>query len=265
MAAPHPVQYPPPYDPRPLLDIATERMRQYDPRPWGARPAVLPVAALLVLIVAASTVGRVVHPSGHALRVTLGIALTIGMYAVLALAVWSAGAGIASRYGGWGNAFGLRRPSWWDVRWIAAGAGMVLASRVAIGVVAGLATHGDANRESQNLELGTHSVASYVVIGIVVVLLAPVIEELVFRGLLLRTLMRRVSFWPAALASSAAFGVFHTYEVQTLAGATVLGLVTFSLGMVNCLLVRWSERLTPGIAVHMLFNGLALLVLILTA
>jgi membrane protease YdiL (CAAX protease family) len=46
------------------------------------------------------------------------------------------------------------------------------------------------------------------------------------------------------------------------AGAAVLGAVTFALGMTNCMLVWWSGRLFAGIVVHMLFNALALTVLI---
>ena len=53
----------------------------------------------------------------------------------------------------------------------------------------------------------------YLVLGVIVVLIAPVVEETMFRGLMLRTLMRRWGFWPAALASSAIFALFHTYEV----------------------------------------------------
>jgi membrane protease YdiL (CAAX protease family) len=81
---------------------------------------------------------------------------------------------------------------------------------------------------------------------------------------MLRTLMRRWGFWPAALASSAIFALFHTYEVSTLAGAITLAGVVFTLGLTNCLLVRWSGRLAAGIMNHMIFNGLAILVLIFT-
>ena len=37
----------------------------------------------------------------------------------------------------------------------------------------------------------------------------PVVEELLFRGLVLRGLMLRLGFWPAALLSSAVFGLLH--------------------------------------------------------
>ena len=108
MTSPYPV--PPQYDTRPLLDIAVDRMRRYDDRPWGATPAVLPLVALAGLIVAGSVIGHSVHPGGYAARVAVSIGLNVGLYLVLALAVRAAGQEVAQRYGGWGNAFGLRRP-----------------------------------------------------------------------------------------------------------------------------------------------------------
>jgi membrane protease YdiL (CAAX protease family) len=41
------------------------------------------------------------------------------------------------------------------------------------------------------------------------VALAPLGEELLFRGLLLRALVRRMEFWPAALISGVIFGIAH--------------------------------------------------------
>ena len=122
--------------------------------------------------------------------------------------------------------FGLRRPRWIDLAWITAGIGMVFASRIVVGVIAVLAAGRKALDQAQNLELHTDRVAVYVLLAVVVVGLAPVIEETVFRGLLLRTFQRRIGFWPAALASSAIFAGFHLYEVSTLAGAAVLGAIT---------------------------------------
>jgi hypothetical protein len=43
-----------------------------------------------------------------------------------------------------------------------------------------------------------------------------------FRGLMLRTFMRAMRFWPAAILSSLVFALLHTYEVSTLAGAVTL-------------------------------------------
>ena len=265
MIAPYPYNYPQPQrDPRPRLDQLIDLMRQHDPRPWGWRPVVLPSAVLVRVIVLGSLVTHFVHPHGFAQALTVVIVLTTVLYATLIAAIWYAGRDLARRYAGWGWAFGLQRPKWMDGAWLAAGVGISFGARLAVGLIANAASHGKALQQSQNLVVKSSSVAVYVVLGVIVVLVAPVVEETMFRGLMLRTFMRRWGFWPAALLSSAIFALFHTYEVSTLAGALTLAGVVFTLGLTNCLLARWSGRLAAGIMNHMVFNGLAILALILT-
>lgn len=240
------------------------QMRAHDAELWGWRPAVLPCAALAVLIVFGNLVTHLVTPHSFAAALTETIVLNMLLYGVLVTVIYFAGRDLARRYSGWGWALGLQRPKLMDAAWVAAGVGMVLVGRIAVVVIANMATHGKAGEESQNLSVHSTSPAVYAVLGVIVVLLAPLIEETVFRGLLLRTFMRRVGFWPAALLSSLIFAVFHTYQVGTLAGAITLAGVVFVLGLANCLLVRWSGRLIAGMIVHALFNGLAVVVLVVT-
>ncbi len=77
--------------------------------------------------------------------------------------------------------------------------------------------------------------------------------------------MRRLSFWPAALASTFIFAAFHTYEVNTLAGALTLAAVVATLGLTNCVLVRLTDRLVPGMLVHAMLNAVATAVVIYQA
>jgi membrane protease YdiL (CAAX protease family) len=68
--------------------------------------------------------------------------------------------------------------------------------------------------------------------------------------LILRTLMRRYPFWPAAITSVLMFGLFHTYQLDTLAGAALLGVSTAQFGLGQCILVRGHVGLNPAIGVH---------------
>ena len=77
--------------------------------------------------------------------------------------------------------------------------------------------------------------------------------------MILRTVMRRHGFWPAAIASSLLFGLFHTYQLDTLAGAALLGVSTAIFGLGQCMLVRRHVRLTGAIGVHSLNNVVAAL------
>nr|WP_269204652.1 CPBP family intramembrane glutamic endopeptidase [Motilibacter deserti] len=101
------------------------------------------------------------------------------------------------------------------------------------------------------------------VVAVLSVVVAPVVEELLFRGLLLRGLMTRLRFWPAALISSALFGLMHAPTALT--GAPAVVLHTGALGLVLCLLTRRTGRLVPAVLVHALHNGLALAAVALVA
>lgn len=266
MSLPAPAPPPPPWahrDPRPRLDRLMAAMRAHDPQPWGWRPAVLPCAAMLVLIVLSNLVSRAVQPHTFAAAMTATVVLNVVLYGALVAAVRVAGRDLARRYAGWGWTFGLQRPRWVDGAWVAAGVGIVLVARTVVVIVADSLTHGRAGAQAQNLQVHSSSPAVYAVLGVLVVLVAPPVEETVFRGLLLRTFMRRAGFWPAALASSLIFALFHTYEVGTPVGAATLAGVVFVLGLTNCLLVRWSGRLAAGMIVHALFNAVAVLALVL--
>jgi membrane protease YdiL (CAAX protease family) len=87
------------------------------------------------------------------------------------------------------------------------------------------------------------------------VLVSPVLEELLFRGVVLRGLMLRTGFWPAAVASSVCFGALHATAVGLEGLPVVLATGVFGLGL--CVLTRRTGRLGPAIGVHSLRNALA--------
>ena len=262
---PHVGAYAPPGPSVPALDRAVEQMRAEDPAPWGWRPSVGPIAAFVVLIAASFGVSSVVHPQTFSGKVVAAILVNAVADTVLALAVWQAGRPVARRYGGWGRAFGWRRPRAIDFAWAGGGFFAALVLRLIVGVVADGLSHGTAAKQAQNLELDHVSFAAVAILAVVTVVVAPLTEELVFRGLLLRTFMRRLAFWPAALLSTLIFALFHTYEVDTLTGAVTLASSVACLGIVNCVLNRYTDRLAAGVGVHASSNLLALVIIVATA
>jgi len=81
------------------------------------------------------------------------------------------------------------------------------------------------------------------------VVIAPVTEELFFRGLLLGTLVRHIRrLWPAVVISGAAFGLIHIAQPQS-----VLPLVTMVV-VLGYLRLRCGS-LWPCIVLHALFNA----------
>ena len=95
------------------------------------------------------------------------------------------------------------------VAWTGVGIGALIVVGAAILLAAGSAIDPNVERQVQDQErIGTApwELGLWVV---ALVALAPLGEELLFRGLLLRGLTRRVRFWPAAAISSLVFAAAH--------------------------------------------------------
>ena len=84
----------------------------------------------------------------------------------------------------------------------------------------------------------------------VVCLVAPFVEELLFRGLGFGLLTQFVGPWPAILVTGGAFGLAH---------GLVLGLPVLSIFGITLGWLRWQTgSVYPGMVVHALFNAAAL-------
>jgi membrane protease YdiL (CAAX protease family) len=101
-------------------------------------------------------------------------------------------------------------------------------------------------------ELGAgRGAALTVLIGVLVVGIAPPIEEFFFRGFFYGAMRTRFSFVPAALISGLVFGAVHaTTGVQAVPPLMVLG---FAL----CLSYEATGSILPGICIHAVNNMLA--------
>lgn len=93
-----------------------------------------------------------------------------------------------------------------------------------------------------------------IVIGLVVitgVVIAPLVEEAVFRGYLMGALAQRFGFIVAALGSSAVFGLVHLTSGLVSAG------FAFLLGLVLCWVYKVSGSLWVNILIHAATNAVA--------
>jgi CAAX protease family protein len=88
--------------------------------------------------------------------------------------------------------------------------------------------------------------------GVLVCVLAPLSEEIFFRGFMFRVFANRLGVGAAALLSGAIFGLVH------LPGSPlVTGLVLFGLGFGFALLRWWTGSLLPSMALHAANNSLS--------
>jgi membrane protease YdiL (CAAX protease family) len=83
---------------------------------------------------------------------------------------------------------------------------------------------------------------------------APIVEEIFYRGLLLRSLERRFGEVTAIVGSGVFFGVIH-FQLLAIPGLAIFG-------MILALLTVRTGRLGPAIAAHMAFNMITVIALL---
>jgi membrane protease YdiL (CAAX protease family) len=97
--------------------------------------------------------------------------------------------------------------------------------------------------------------AGVLLLVLIVVLVAPIAEEIFFRGLVMRSLERRVGPSWAIVVSAALFGAAHLEPLQFPA--------LFTFGLVAGILATRTGRLGPAIWAHVAFNAVAVANLVL--
>jgi uncharacterized protein len=123
---------------------------------------------------------------------------------------------------------------------------------IALGAVWGLIVDIDA-QDSLPDSLGVdESTAALVAVCVLVTVIAPIAEEILFRGFIYGALRNWRGPWPAALATGIVFGAIHA------GGTEAVFLVPLAiLGFMLCVLRERTGSLLPCIALHAINNGLA--------
>ena len=103
-------------------------------------------------------------------------------------------------------------------------------------------------------ELGADdSTLALVAVAALVCVMAPIAEELFFRGFTFTALRRQLGMLPAAVVTGMIFGAIHLGGTQV---EFIVPLMVF--GFFLCLLYVWTDSLLPCIVLHALNNALAL-------
>jgi membrane protease YdiL (CAAX protease family) len=186
---------------------------------------------------------------------------SLGLYSGLLLACW----GIQRRWGtpaGFRVDFGIehREGDWWR------GLLASLAARGMAGVLAVILVLLINGLNDSSYELsGTDDGIGWATVGVFAVIalvFAPLVEELFFRGVILRSLETVLPGWLAIGVQGAVFGLAHGTVDRGVANLFVIIPIGVT-GMVLGWLARRYQRLGPGIAAHAWFNLLPVLLMVL--
>lgn len=100
-------------------------------------------------------------------------------------------------------------------------------------------------------QLGTQT--EYVIAFIALVVLAPIVEETIFRGFLFTQIRQKYNLWVSALVVSLIFGLVHLQWN--------VGLDVFALSLVLCYAREKTGSIWAGVGLHMVKNVLAFAIL----
>jgi membrane protease YdiL (CAAX protease family) len=215
-------------------------------------PVWLPIAAMLasflggtlafaVLAVASGTESVDNTPEGVTLGATLVQDLLLVVFALLAVKLYEGGV----------------RPDWFGLRrvpfWPAVGACAVMLAAWWIFQFIVVAIFGEPEQQDLVEELKSERSALVLLsFGVLVCVLAPICEEIFFRGLMFRVFADRMGLIAGAALSGAIFGLVHLTS-----GPLTTGLVLFALGFGFALVRWWTGSLLPSMGLHALNNALS--------
>ncbi len=158
-----------------------------------------------------------------------------------------------------------RRPQWRDAGYALAttpiyyGILLVIATTVTVilTVVAGTETAQEIMGQAQDISFAKtgNSPLQLAAIFLAFVVIAPLFEEALTRGLLFGRLRKILSFWPTAILVSLTFAVAH--------GQINVAIDTFILSMIMCYVREKTGTIWGTVLMHMIKNGIAFTLLFL--
>lgn len=229
-------------------------------RPWTAWTAILLgfgatiVGGIIVTVIAAAAGGSLEDPAPG---VNIGLTLfqNIALIGAALFFAQLAGRPTAQDFGLISPADGIaqRRDR---LRAIRRAAGLLLGLWIGFYVVSAIWAAALSLNETQTLpdELGIEgSTINLALVVVLITVVAPLGEELFFRGYFFGALRNWRGFWPAAIVTGLVFGAIHI-------GSSPIGFTVplAFFGFALCLLYERTGSLYPSIALHALNNAVAL-------
>ena len=223
---------------------------------WGVAPALLVgLAAFFVpQVVIGAVLGLVAAARDQKLSEFINID-SAGVILLLTIVLSSIGVSILVLYLKPENVWrrlGFKKVKWEDV-------GLAVPAYLAYFVLAIVASQAltafypDIANQAQETGFASASGLGLVWAFITLVILAPLYEETLFRGFVFRGIAKGTAFWPAAIASSALFGIAHQ-QIN-------VAIDTFIIGIVASWLVWHTKSLWPAILLHVIKNFIAYILL----
>lgn len=219
------------------------------PVPWTARQVFISTAAIAVafLVVIGSIIGlvEVVDVSGWGEHVVL-LAATLALQGIMLLSVWHFA--IRPAGGRWAL-LGFRRIKPISTTIIAI-IGITLGQTLVVGYVQFVDWLGiDFLVPEGPFDSWPIDAISFAIIAFSAIIIAPLFEEIFFRGFMYQAFRKTMRVWPAAVLTSLVFGIAHIDP------AVIIPIAL--LGMILLGIYRWTGNLWSSIITHAGYNAIA--------
>jgi membrane protease YdiL (CAAX protease family) len=248
---PRPDALPPHRPPPPPQEGVGERPKAT----WGVWEALgVYLLALLIGAVATLPVFRLIDDEDLA---TITASAVAALVIIGVLVAW-----LTASHRGWLRIMGLPEPGrWWvEIRdTVLFGLVLYPAMTIVVGVILGLllqAITGERPEAPEQVPTDLSAVG-VAVTAVYAIVIAPVHEELFFRGILFRGVRDKRGLLPGLLVSAFAFGLIHYLEAPWQDAVLLMGVMFFN-GM---LIAWWYERrgtIVAPLGAHMVFNMIGL-------
>ncbi len=234
-------QPPPPVGPRDPVPIREHVS-------WSPFDALLGVLAVVGMLFAG---GLLIFP----ITGSDGLDATLSGQALLEIALVATAVLFASRRGALKPfaALGLRKPGPGWGKTAALGYLIYFGSVIAIVAIVG---EPEQNDVADQLGFDENTFAA-IAAAVLIVVAAPICEEIFFRGFFFGGMRSRMPFWPAAIISAALFGSVHLADANLIAGLQLA-----ILGVILAWVYERTDSLWTNIAVHGFNNAIAFALLV---
>ena len=146
---------------------------------------------------------------------------------------------------------------WSGYRWLS---GSVSLGIILCAIGWGLAWLLGADKPTQLDQIINSSLAARYALAVLAVFTAPLVEELVYRGVVYSALHKLVGSWPAAVIVLGVFTLIHVPQYWPNVGViAAVGFLSVSLTVIRA----YTGRLLPCVVIHFVFNGIQAIVLVL--
>lgn len=161
------------------------------------------------------------------------------------------------------SSIGLRKPQWSDMAYGLMGLPVwFLTYLILLNIILQIAPHLNVAEKQQ---LGFNNVTGFfdtALTFISLVILPPIAEEIIFRGLIFTSLRKRLKLWIAMLITSLLFAAGHLTEGGSAGPLYIAGIDTFTLSLVLVYLRERTGGLYAGMMTHGLKNFIAFMALV---